>query len=554
MESEPLHAVAAYRRPEVAQVSASPRRDARDDEGFGPLGEPAVEEPLAVIATGPGGAGREAVLAALLGTGTEALRVPAGSFLVVGYDQLAGGLAFLPGYRHPHEYRSEPVGASPALARPPRRVELTLDEPLLRHFTLVDAPDSGTLGRAGTHVLLDAAHRGGALLFVISAEQALAAADLDLLALAGANQVRVFFVVTPGPAGGWSAVTQAERDPGAAGAATPDGSPAPSDGSPAAPGAGPAGPGSPTAEQVGPPEPVAEPVDGVRVTVDAHRAALLAAVPSLTRAPWFALDPTTGDTAYLRQALKDWAADEGLRRASASPPVPPGTTRTVRVRADAAESGWEDRLERQVREYAHRARQDLALELANIHLRCVQEIVFGAGCPGLPGALDREVHGLSLRALRADDAAALRILAETAELVFGEVPEEGVRRRLVAAVRAGFADHRRARDLARVLLVTRTGGVAVVLGEGAVDALAAYRGARRRAVLPGLGIGLSGGCYQHWCNPANADRAKARSWLQRALREIELELAREVGRRFEAVQLSLSAVVTDAIDHGILLA
>jgi hypothetical protein len=539
MESNPLHTVVASDPASVVETAQQPESGPLC---FGArLGEPEPDEPLAVVAAGPHGGGRSDVVAALLGTGTAALRVPRGSFLVVGYDQIAGGRAYVPGYRQPHEYRSEPVGAGPALARPPRRVEMTFANPLLRHFGLVDTPDTGTLGPAGNQVVLDAARRGGALLFVISAEQTLAVADLDLLTEVAASEVPTFFVVTPAATGGWSTGDQPDPsglDPSGADPAEPGAA-----GQSGTAGFDPAGSG---------PAPAA--VDPAAVTLDAHRAALLAAVPSLAGAPWFALDPAATDTAYLRRALVDWASGEGLRRASGNPPVAAGATRTVRIGAGAAESDWEDRLDRRIRTCTHRIRQDLALELANIHLRCVQEILFGAGCPGLPEVLDREVQSLSLRIVAGCDAAVAGILEEVARQVFGETPDEGVRRRLVVAVREGFADHRRARDLARVLLVTRTGGVATLIGANAVTGLASYLGAARTAVLPAVGIGLSGGCYQHWRSQGNADAAKARSWLQRALREVELELSREFGRRFEAVQLSLATVVTEAIDHGILLA
>ena len=513
MEFNPLHTAIVS---ETASLETAQRPENDTRQSAAPADEPGPDEPLAVIAAGPRGGGRDAVLAALLDTGTGKLRVPDGSFLVVSYDEPADGLAYVPGYRQPYEYRSEPVGAGPALARPPRRVEMTLPDPLLRHFALVGTPDTATLGVAGREIVLDAARRGGALLFVISAEQTLAVADLDLLTEVAAHRVPAFFVVTPDAGGGW----------------------------PAATGSSPAG--------TDPAEATA--VDPVAVTLDAHRAALLAAVPSLADAPWFALDPAATDTAFLRRALRDWAAGEGLRRASGAPPVPVDAGRAIRVTADAADCGWEERLDRLTRTCTHRIRQDLALELANIHLRCVQEIVFGAGCSGLPELLDREVHALSLRMVAACDSAVTRTLDGTAQGIFGEAPDEGVRRRLAVAVRAGFADHRRARDLARVLLVTRQGGVAMVIGTGAVGGLAAYRGGSRGQILPSIGVGLSGGCYQHWRNSANADPARARSWLQRALREVELELTREFARRFEAVQLSLTGVLNDAIDHGILLA
>ena len=160
---------------------------------------------------------------------------------------------------------------------------------------------------------------------------------------------------------------------------------------------------------------------------------------------------------------------------------------------------------------------------------------------------------------------------------------EGVRRRVGVAVRRDFAEH----ELARVLLITNTGGVASVAGAAAVASLAAYHSDAVRAVLPPLGLGLSGACYQYWAArgpaspglrseatreggasqapwPARAERAPAggdrsdaghaRAWLQRALRGVELELLADVSRRFEAIRDALGALLTEAVDHGILLA
>ena len=195
-----------------------------------PLIEAAPDEPLAVVAVGPAGAGRGAVVAALLGVDESALRVPEGSFLVVRHGPDVTGAAYVPGYREPHGYGNEVAGAGPALARPPRRVELTLPAPLLRRFNLVDVPDTGDLGLAGTRVLLDVVERAGALLFVISADQALAAADLDLLAQVAQGEATVFFAVTPGE-GGWPEADPGPLDPGADLGPdigyVPDGDPAP---------------------------------------------------------------------------------------------------------------------------------------------------------------------------------------------------------------------------------------------------------------------------------------------------------------------------------------
>jgi hypothetical protein len=138
--------------------------------------------------------------------------------------------------------------------------------------------------------------------------------------------------------------------------------------------------------------------------------------------------------------------------------------------------------------------------------------------------------------------------------VFGPGVTRPVRQRVAAAVGQGFSDHRSGRDLDRVLLVTSTGGVATVTGFAAVTALSAYVDGEPELLLPAMGVALSGGCYQLWCNPDNADVDRARSWLQGALREVEVELMREVSRRLAAVRLSLSAVLAEAVEHGVLLA
>ncbi|MET7877736.1 hypothetical protein ABZS52_12480 [Micromonospora profundi] len=479
---------------------------------------PAAQEPLGVVAVGPAGADRRAVLAALVGLDPVMLTVPAGSWLVVRHAKVPTRAAFVPGYRQPHSYGADRDAAGPALARPPRRVELSVPEPLLRHFTLIDTPDTGTLGVAGARVLLDAVGRAGALLFVISADQAFTAPELNLLAEVAAAPVEVVFAVTPGAAD-WT--PQADRT-----ATTRE-----------------AGSTSPAGGRHGE-------VDSTAVTVEAHRAALLAAVPSLAGARWF---PVGGaDPADLRRALVGWSAGEGLHRASNDPPMLPGQHDRVTAVADPGD--WSERLDRQTRSCAQRIRQHLALELANIHLRAVQEIVFGVGCAGLPDLLDREMAALSLLATAQCDHAVRRILADAATQVLGAPPAEGVRRRIATAVQYGLADHRNGQDLDPVLLITSTAGVAKLTGVEAIDALAGYPTAYRDEVLPPVAVALSGGCWQQWRTPGNDDHSAARRWSQRALREVELELSREVSRRFEVIRLSLGGVLSDAIEHGILLA
>lgn len=475
------------------------------------------DEPMAVVFAGPG-RGRSTLLGGLLGAPGPVLDVAADSYLVVRAGRQREVFAYVPGSLHGQ--RREPAADLPAPVRPPRRVELRLPDPLLRHFALVDAPDTRRLSAAGARVLLDAARRGGAVVFVLPADRSPDPAEVEVLAaLAGAG-VRMFLVVTPGGDGRWAG-------PGAAGAAVAAGSAA-------------------ADTDRGDPSPVS-------AAVAAHRRHLSASVPALAAATWFAIDPAAGDTAYLRRSLVEWAGTEGLRRAVGNPPEAYGAARTVPVGADAHLSAWPDRLTALTAAAAQVARQRLAIELAKIHLRCVQEIVFGAGCTGLPEALDRELHALSLSATAECEQAADRLVDDMLGLVVAQPLPPGVRHRFVEAVRRGVAEDPEADDLARVLLVTGTSGVAAVAGAEAVAAGWAYPPAVADPLLPAVGLALSAGCYRHWQAAGHDDVGAARGWVQRTLRGIELELTREVSHRFAALERSLGATLGEAVDHGMLL-
>jgi hypothetical protein len=428
--------------------------------------EPVPDEPTAVVVAG---GGRGPLVDALLGAFGPAPEIPATAYLVVRPGLRVAAWAYVPGARLPQPY--DLAGPrSGGFVRPPRRVELSLPDPLLRHFTLIRAPDMSTLDLAGTRILLDVVRRAGAMVHV-PAGGTRGAAEGELVARVAETGATVFR----------------------------------------------AAPGDPAAA--------------------------------------FDLGPDMADVSSLRRALVEWAGAEALARASANPPMLPGAYGTVRVPSGAHESGWAERLDRACVAAAHTVRQRLAIELANVHLRGVQEIVFGVGAAGLPDALDREMHAVSLRAVVECDAAVDRILDDALTQVLGEIPPEGVRRRVALAVRREVAgEGGGSDDPARVLLVTSTGGVATIAGTGAVAALAAYREEADRAVLPPLGVGLSGACYQYWAAPDRADVGHTRSWLQQAVRGVELELLAEVTRRFEAVRRSLSGLLTEAVDHGILLA
>jgi hypothetical protein len=434
-------------------------------------------------------------------------------------------VAHVPGCREPRRYRpGDPGNGDAALARPPRRVELSLPDPLLRHFALVDSPCANGLGVAGGMVLGEAAERGGAVVFVAAAGQDLTHAELAVLEELASRDVTMFFAVVPAdPAASLDVADFA--------------------------GVGGAGLGDDGLEDGGLED------DAVEVALEVHRAVVAERLPGLADAPWFAVDPVTGDTAYLRRALVEWAGAEGLRRASDNPPVLPAVG-GVAVAPDAAASGWAEALNWWLRSSTRQVRQRLAIEVADVHLRCVRDLVFGNGCAGLPSTLDHELHALSQKATAESDTAVASIVHDVLRRVLGGEPTEDVRRRVVAAVRRNLAEDTGA-DLNRVLLVTSIGGVATISGRDALVALPGYAAETVPPILPPIGLAVSGGCYVLLRGPAGsagADVTSARSWLQRVTRAVDLELRREVGRRLDAVHRSLGALIRETVEHGKLLA
>ncbi|HEY3007793.1 MAG TPA: hypothetical protein VGJ63_06965 [Micromonosporaceae bacterium] len=498
---------------------------------------PNPDEPTAVLVAGAAESGRSAVLGALLGVVRPLIDVPAGSYLVIWHGNREELVAYVPGYRQAQPFRAGRRGDGlAALTRPPRRIEMSRPDPLLRHFTLVDSPNAESLGTAGIRILLDVATRAGALVYVTAADRPLSKAELDLLEEAATRGVVVFFVLTPGRRGHTAA----------------DGGPVPGLDS----GPGPVVDGAAAAAVDAAPSAAAAQILGANplaAAIGAHRAAVLGRAPRLVDAPWFAVDPAAGDTAYLRRALTEWADAEGLRRASSSPPAWPSAAGRVRAAADAAESGWQELLDSLTRTYVHSVRQRLAIELANIHLRCVQEILFSSGAAGMPAALDRELHALSLLATDTCTTAVDRIVDAVVSRVLEIDPDPAVRGQIVTALRRFIAEDSAATDIDRVLLVTSTGGIATVIGPDALAALPAYRSEPDPAVLAPVGLGVSGGCYLLWRGTAKADPDKARSWLQVSIRGVELDLVREITRRLEAVRRSLTTLIGETVDHGILI-
>ncbi|WFE27033.1 hypothetical protein O7623_27880 [Solwaraspora sp. WMMD791] len=496
---------------ELAPTPAVPRSARRSPQAGAVRGvTPPADEPVAAVVVGAGRDSRGAVVAALLGAPLPVRRPPE-SFLLVRHGPAARIAAFLPGWPHPWliPTRAARNGAGLDLPRSPRRVEVRRPDQMLRHLSLVDTPDLGSLRPAGMRVLVDAVTRAGALVFVIGAGPPPGPVEHDLLRQAVAAGAAVFVVVTPG---------------------------------------------------------------GVHSEGEApHRAALLAAVPELVDAPWFVGEPDAGSVTGLRRQLIDWADRAALHRAGAGLAAlagldQPTTLRTDRSRsADGggppgpeAENDWSRHLDRTVRRAGQRVRHTLAIELANLHLAAVQEILFGCGPAGTPDLLDRELLALSLRAGHGCVTAVDDIVDEMAGYLFAAEPttlrhvlRELLRRRIVVdppptPVAVGLL----ATAAGEVQRVTATEAPDGVLGAAEVDVFAAYPTPWSRSALPPLGLALAADCWHRNDGPAGMAPHQARTWTQQILRAIEIELSRELTVRFAAVRRGLSSLLGDVVDTG----
>jgi hypothetical protein len=459
-----------------------------------------VDAPAVVVA-GSTAEAKDALIGELLGSGNPVPGVPDESYLVLRHGTRRTARAFLPGSRQPVAYPAPGVDApGEPPPRPPRRVELSLPAPPLTGFGLVGAPAGGAFGPAYNRILLDAAARGGALLFTLDAAVPPGQAELEFLIAAGRCAAKPFFACWAGTAGGTAAGT--------------------------APG------------------------DEVVARMAAYRDAVVCRVPSFAEAPWFLVTAGSG-AADLRQALADWS---GTTRRPATARPPGGTARRrVPTAVDGRESGWAELLDRAVEAAERAVRQALDGELADVHARCEQEVVFGGGCAGMPAALDREMHALSLSAAEQVDAAITEIIRQLLGHVLdeSEPPHDDVLGRVAGALRQRIEEDRP--DLSRVLLVTSTrGAVAAVAGAPAAAALAAYQTGTWPKTLPPLGVGVSASCYQRW-RDEKADADTALGWLRDAVGGTELALRPVLGERFEVVRQVLGGLVGDAVDHGLLL-
>ena len=299
-----------------------------------------------------------------------------------------------------------------------------------------------------------------------------------------------------------------------------------------------------------------------RAVVAANRTILRSRSGALAEAPWFCLTGDPAGDAGLHGLLGEWAAGANEAAAGGIGPVPQAVT----VSGDA--DAWPAVIEQELRSRRLAAAERVAIDLAAVHVRCMQELGSGLGGAAMPGVLDRELHALSVRVssqLARDADRAIELLGRS---LLGDGWRDGEPARAVARRIASVA--RRTLDSLddlepdRTLLLTATCGVAVVTGRAALDALFAVSLSQRpEQVVAPVGVALTANCHAMWRGRQpgpggpggpGGDKAACRSWLRQAVAAMEKELVCEVERRYTDLHRALSIIAGDAVDHGLLLA
>jgi hypothetical protein len=449
------------------------------------------DEAIAVVVAGSDASGRSAVIGTLLGRAGPVAEPPPGGYVVVRYGRAGRAEAVPAAAPDPDAGRPE---------RPPRRVDVTLAAPLLRHLILIDAPSTDRLGVAGTRVLVDVACRGGGAVYALRSGTRPAAAEVSVLTALVRAGVSVFFALTPDSLGRWRPPARRGR------IVLPD---------------------------------VDDPVGAA---LQAYRGSVSALVPALADAPWHAVDPPAVDAALLRRELIDWASGEALRRAADNAPAGAGT---VVLPSGVALRRWRARLDGVHHGAGYAVRHFLAVELAGLQLRCAQHLQRGDDPAGLLRLLDDELHALSLHAEAAIDAAMDRMVQAVLAAAFGEMVPPGARAGLSAAVRKRLT----ADEPARTLLVTAAGVIVAVPGQAAVTSLRAYPAQVDALLPPSTAVALAG---EWWSLLQRQGTGQLCHRCDGLVDELGTALCSEVDRRFDAVRRAVRGVFGQAVDSGIL--
>jgi len=500
------------------------------------------EAHASVVVVGETKRGKSSLINALLGIpGLSPVDAAVATSAYLEFRHDPGGrraAAYVPGTEDPVPLSVEDLrdwgtvlGSLPDGMRPPRRIEVRCEAPVLEQLTLVDTPGVGGLDPAHSEIALDAVEKATALLVVVDASSPFAKPELDFLVEASRRVNLVLFALTKIDAyPGWRTVLDDDRallrthTPRFAGADF--------------------FPVSALLAEVAaslPPEAGGELLKESRITElrsalagqVAARAGLLrkANVLRSVRSELVRLDQVIGDR--MKSADPDPTAAQRLkdeRVAIAS-----------RKRTDAR--SWQMALNAETR----RARTDATARLRqevqqqqDQWMKAIDSAKSGQ-LKRLPHDLDRSLQAMSLR-LSADLDRRFRLVAEKA---MRDAVGEAHMRMLLTTLNSRLATGITTRP-------RREGGGQdqIVVASASVGTASLFMGLIGGGPL-GIAIGLGAGAYMLYRRRAGDDKQQARVWLREVLNETRAAVGDEIAHRFTDAEFALTQALDDAIERRV---
>jgi hypothetical protein len=478
--------------------------------------------------------------------------VATSSFLEFRYSTTLGARAYLPGREDPVPLShgdlrdwATVLGRLPDGLRPPRRIEVHHNAPLLQYLTLIDTPGVGGLDPLHSEIALDAVERGTALLFVVDASSPFSKPELDFLIEASK---RVNFVLF--------ALTKCDAYP------------------------------------------------GWRTILADNKGQLQAHAPRFGAAPWFPVSARlaemamsmSGDAqaeliresriAELQHALIDLAGkghslqlsnvlrsvrSEVIRldqeigeRMKATDPDPGDIQRAKDERAKvAARKRTESRQwSLALNTETQRARVEATTRLRQYVTKLQEDYLnkidkaSGGDLKNLPAEVDRSLHALSVRLSHDLEFRFRKVGERVLAQVFHPNELQYVLRQINARLRHALGTKPR-RDGGTgdgAMVAMSSAGMAFMAGRGASMAagglgLAGIAGSN--LLLPGIGIaiGLAAGAYMIYKRKSMTDKQGTRQWLREVLGEARAALSDEIMHRFTDLQYALTLALDEAIER-----
>ena len=473
--------------------------------------------------------------------------VPTASFLEFRYSTTLGARAYLPGREDPVPLShgdlrdwATVLGRLPDGLRPPRRIEVYHNAPLLQYLTIIDTPGVGGLDPLHAEIALDAVERGTALLFVVDASSPFSKPELDFLIEASK---RVNFVIF--------ALTKCDAYP------------------------------------------------GWRTILADNKGQLQAHAPRFGSAPWFPVSARlaemamsmSGDAqaeliresriAELQHALIDLAGkghsiqlanvlrsvrSEVIRldqeigdRMKATDPDPGDIQRAKDERAKvAARKRTESRQwSLALNTETQRARVEATTRLRQYITKLQEDYLnkidkaSGSEMKNLPNEVDRSLHALSVRLSHDLEFRFRKVAERVLAQVFHPNELQYVLRQINARLRhaLGTKPRRDHNDQGNAMVAMSSAGMAMMAGKGAAMAVGGIAVAGIVAVPVGIAIGLGAGAYLLFKRKSMSDKQGTRQWLREVLNEARAALSDEIMHRFTDLQYALTLALDEAIER-----